>query len=121
MKLRSTLWAIAAAMLVFVWHYSWAQTPPGLNRPPLEQLQLPSGEPYIYGWQLMTGAERELMQQRLSRTQSEEERQQIQADHHRQMEERARQQGYTLPDESRMHHQSMMHQQMKKHRRGKPG
>lgn len=121
MNLRSTLWAVAAAMLAFVWNYSWAQSPPGPYRSPLEQLLLPPGEPYLYGWQLMTGAERELMQQRLSRAQSEEERQQIRVDHHRQMEERARQQGYSLPDESRMHNQSMMNRQMKKPRRGKPG
>jgi hypothetical protein len=121
MKPGTILWAVATAMLAFVWNDSWAQSPQGSYRSPLEQLQLPPGEPYLYGWQLMTGAERELMQQRLSRAQSEEERQQIQADHHRQMEERARQQGYSLPNDSHMRNQSMMHQQLKKPRRGKPG
>jgi hypothetical protein len=49
--------------------------------------------------------------------QSEEERRQIEASHHQQMQERAKQQGYTLPEDKGLHNQSML--QQKKHRRGK--
>jgi serine phosphatase RsbU (regulator of sigma subunit) len=120
MKLRTLLWVLAAIMLSLVWNYSWAQTAQVPYRAPLEQLQLPTGEEYVYGWQLMTGAERDFLQQRLRRAQSEEERRQIEASHHQQMQERAMQQGYALPEEQSMRHQSMRRHSMKKHRRGKP-
>jgi hypothetical protein len=122
MNIRTILWTATSVMLLFVWNYSWAQTSPEPYKAPLEQLVPPPGEEPVYGWQLMTGAERDFLHERLNRAQTEQERQQIRADHHRQMEERARQMGYTLPDESQMHQQMMqqhMQQPMMKHRRGR--
>lgn len=119
MKLKTILWIIAATILSFVWGHAWAQTASEPYRAPLEQLVPPPGEAYLYGWQLMTGAERDLMHERLRRAQTEEERQQIQASHHQQIQERAKQQGYTLPEGPRMHSSSMMQRPIKKPRRGK--
>jgi hypothetical protein len=120
MNMRTILWIIATAILSFVWTFSWAQSAPEPYRAPLEQLVSPPGEPYIYGWQLMTGAERDLMHERLRRAQTEEERQQIHAIHHQQMQGRAKQMGYTLPEGPRMHNQAMqMRQPIKKQRRNK--
>ncbi len=65
----------------------------------LERLQLPKGQKYIYGWQLMTGAERASINDRLRRAASERERAQIRADHRVQMDERASKLGYTLTAE----------------------
>lgn len=119
MKPRTILWIIAATILSFTWVHSWAQTAFEPYRAPLEQLVPPRGEDYIYGWQLMTGSERDFMHERLRRAQTKEERQQIQASHHQQMQERAKQQGYTLPEERGMHNQYMLQQPMKKHRQRK--
>jgi hypothetical protein len=65
----------------------------------LERLQLPKGQKYIYGWQLMTGAERASINDRLRRATSERERAQIRADHRAQMDERASKLGYSLTAE----------------------
>jgi hypothetical protein len=121
MNIRTILWGTTSAMLLFVWFHAWAQTAPEPYRAPLQQLVPPSGEEPVYGWQLMTGAERDLIHERLSRAQSVQEREQIRADHHRQMQDRARQMGYNLPEEPGMHQQMMqqhMQQPMMKHRRG---
>ncbi|MGB8339931.1 MAG: hypothetical protein WCD07_02240 [Burkholderiales bacterium] len=104
MNIRTILWTVASVILLFAWGYSWAKNAPDTFHARLEQLVPPPGDANIYGWQLMTGAERDFLHEKLNRVQSEEERQQIQADHHRQMQERAKQQGYTLPEGPRMHH-----------------
>jgi len=56
------------------------------------------GQP-VYGSQLMNEQERLEYRQRMRNATSEEERQQIRAEHHQRMQERAQQQGVTLPDE----------------------
>lgn len=55
--------------------------------------------PPVYGSQLMNEQERLEHQQRMRNAASDEERQQIRAEHHNRMQERARQQGVTLPEE----------------------
>jgi len=55
--------------------------------------------PPVYGSQLMTEQERQEHRQRMRSATSDEERQQIRHEHHQRMQERARQQGVTLPDE----------------------
>ncbi len=54
--------------------------------------------PPVYGSQMMTEQERLEYRQRMRNATSDEERQQIRADHHQLMQERARQQGVTLPE-----------------------
>ena len=51
----------------------------------------------IYGSQLMTQQERLEYQQRIRSAKSQAERQRIRSEHHAQMQERARQEGVTLP------------------------
>jgi hypothetical protein len=56
-------------------------------------------EQQVYGSQLMNEQERLDYRQRLRNAPSEEERQQIRAEHHQRMQERARQMGVTLPEQ----------------------
>ena len=53
----------------------------------------------VYGSQLMTQQERTEYQARMRATKTNEEREQIRAQHHKEMQVRAKQQGTTLPDE----------------------
>lgn len=53
----------------------------------------------VYGSQLMTEQERAEYQARMRAATTEQEREQIRLEHHAQMQERAKQQGVTLPDE----------------------
>ncbi len=52
----------------------------------------------IYGYQLMTPAERDEYRDRMRAAQSAEERQKIRAEHHAEMQKRAEERGVTLPD-----------------------
>lgn len=52
----------------------------------------------VYGWELMTPSERQAFQTRMRNATSAEEREQIRAEHHAQMQVRAEAQGVTLPD-----------------------
>lgn len=63
-----------------------------------EMTQTQKQEP-VYGSQLMTQKERIEYRNRLRAANTEQERQQIRMEHHRQMQERAREQGMVLPDE----------------------
>jgi len=53
----------------------------------------------IYGSQLMTEEERLLHRERMRSAQSEEEREQIRLEHHKEMQQRAQKLGIELPDE----------------------
>lgn len=55
-------------------------------------------DPPIYGRQLMSEAEQRAYRQKMRTATSAEEREQIRAQHHRQMQERAQARGVTLPD-----------------------
>ncbi len=52
----------------------------------------------IYGWQLMTPEERNEYRQRMSTAKTAQEREQIRAEHHAEMQKRAEASGVTLPD-----------------------
>ena len=52
----------------------------------------------IYGSQIMTQQERNEFQGRLRNARTEKERNQIRNEHHQKMQQRAKKQGYTLPD-----------------------
>lgn len=53
----------------------------------------------IYGSQLMTQQERLQYREQMRNAKTAQEREQLRLQHHRQMQERARQRGVTLPDE----------------------
>ena len=53
----------------------------------------------IYGSQLMTLKERNEHRAKLRAAKTEQEREQIRLEHHKQMQERAKERGVTLPDE----------------------
>lgn len=60
---------------------------------------LAQGAPQIYGSQFMTEQERFAYRQRFQNAPSAEERERIRGEHHQNTQERARQQGVTLPDQ----------------------
>ncbi len=53
----------------------------------------------IYGSQLMTPQERASYQKRMQSAKTAQEREQIRAEHHKQMQARAKERGMTLPEE----------------------
>ncbi|HSN18338.1 MAG TPA: hypothetical protein VLV87_09005 [Gammaproteobacteria bacterium] len=52
----------------------------------------------VYGWQLMTPEERAAYQAKMRAAKTAKERAAIRAQHHKEMQERAKQQGVTLPE-----------------------
>lgn len=52
----------------------------------------------VYGSQLMTAQERRALHQKIRAAKTDEERQQIRAEHHAAMQARAKERGVTLPD-----------------------
>ena len=52
----------------------------------------------VYGWQLMTPEEREQHRAKMRSFKTEEEREQYRLEHHKEMQERARERGVTIPD-----------------------
>ena len=52
----------------------------------------------VYGWQLMTPAERDAYRQQMRNTRTAQEREALRAQHHQQMQQRARERGLRLPD-----------------------
>lgn len=69
------------------------------NPPPRKYKKAPaaSGGDVIYGSQLMTPQERAAYREKIRNAKTAEERARIRAEHHKEMQERARQQGKTLP------------------------
>ena len=61
----------------------------------------------VYGYQLMTTAERDAYRERMRAARTVEEREQIRLDHHAQMQARAIEQGVSLPDMPMMRGQGM--------------
>jgi hypothetical protein len=68
--------------------------------PPPTQRQL--REPPVYGWQLMTPAEREAFHRQMMAAQTPEEHEQLRQTHHALMAERAKERGVALPPEPMM-------------------
>jgi len=52
----------------------------------------------VYGWELMTDAERNEYRERMRNMRTDAEREAFRLEHHKQMQERARERGVTLPD-----------------------
>lgn len=69
---------------------------PGFAADPPAQKQ---AQEQVYGSQLMTEQERSAYQSKMRAAKTNEEREQIRAQHHKEMQVRAKQQGVTLPDE----------------------
>lgn len=62
------------------------------------QTQEPMREP-IYGAEMMTELERNRYRERMRAASTDQERAQVRAEHHRQMQQRAKDRGVALPDE----------------------
>ena len=59
-------------------------------------------EQQVYGYQLMTEQERIEHQNKMRSLRTAEERERYRQEHHKKMQERAKQQGLSLPDQPRM-------------------
>ena len=64
-----------------------------------DRQELRNSEDSVYGWQLMNEEERRAHRRQMRLLQTEEERERYRLEHHRLMQERARDRGVTLPDE----------------------
>ena len=91
MKLNTLLVALAA-----VWISGGALAQPAGDVPPVDD-NVP-----IYGSQIMTPQERAEHRDRMRAARTAEEREQVRAEHHERMVERAKERGVTLPDEPPM-------------------
>ena len=78
-----------ASSLLFAIPAAFAADPPAQNQ----------AQEQVYGSQLMTPQERTEYQAKMRAAKTNEEREQIRAQHHEEMQERAKQRGMTLPDE----------------------
>ncbi|MDP1929787.1 MAG: hypothetical protein Q8K62_14875 [Thiobacillus sp.] len=78
-----------ASSLLLAFNPAFAADPPMQNQ----------AQEQVYGSQLMTMQERTEYQARMRAAKSMEAREKIRAEHHKEMQVRARQQGVTLPDE----------------------
>ena len=65
---------------------------------PLAGFTLAEQERNVYGWELMSPQEREAHREKMRSFQTEQEREQSRMEHHQRMQERAEEQGVTLPD-----------------------
>jgi hypothetical protein len=63
--------------------------------------QVQEQDKMIYGWQLMSTEERAQHRAKMQSLNTEQERQAYRAEHHKQMQARAKEQGVTIPDEPR--------------------
>lgn len=93
MKKRIYLFAVASLGLITASSYVLAAE---LDRDQ-SQDQLRTQD-RIYGYQLMTQEERTQYRQRMRNATTAQERERIRMEHHKQMQERAKQRGITLPD-----------------------
>lgn len=84
------------ALLIAATSGAWAQE---AKTPVKEQAktQTQQQEP-IYGSQLMTQQERNAHRAKMRAAKTDQEREQIRLEHHKQMQERAKERGVTLPD-----------------------
>jgi hypothetical protein len=64
-------------------------------------------EEQVYGWELMTQQERNEHRTKMQNLHTEEEREQYRIEHHKQMQERAKQQGVTLPEAPQYRNKNM--------------
>ncbi len=86
------------ALLLAVSSSIWAQD---AAAPVKEKSQAQKRE-QIYGSQLMTQQERNAHRAKIRDAKTEQEREQIRLEHHKQMQERAKERGVSLPDEPPM-------------------
>lgn len=71
----------------------------GQAQPQQRQQTQEQAQERIYGSQLMTDQERNEYRNRMRAATTEQERVQLRAEHHRQMQQRAKERGVTLPDD----------------------
>lgn len=96
MKRKLLYAALLAAMLPAAGHVALAADQAQDRLQTQDQLR---EQDQIYGSQLMTEQERNEYRNRMRAAKTEQEREQIRAEHHERMKVRAREKGVTLPDE----------------------
>ena len=93
---RKTAFLVATLSMAIV-SAAFAGEPPA---PAVQTAQAgPGAGGQIYGSQLMTQQERLQYREQMRNAKTAQQREQLRLEHHRQMQERARQRGVTLPDQ----------------------
>jgi hypothetical protein len=101
MKRNALYTAVVAAVLALAGtSFAADQTRDQLRTqdPTSDQLKTRDQDDPVYGSQLMTNQERIQYRNRMRAAKTVEEREQIRLEHHKQMQERAKERGVTLPD-----------------------
>ena len=94
-KRTGAILALAALSMTTAWADEKAQS---MERETNRVEQREEVREQVYGYQLMTPAERDAYRQRMRAARTVEEREQIRQEHHAAMQVRAREQGVSLPD-----------------------
>jgi len=89
--------AVLAVITASAWSADAMQSVPPSKAQPQTQKQI--RDQYIYGRQLMTVTERKEYLAKMRAAKTAEERERIRAEHHTQMQIRAKERGVTIPDE----------------------
>lgn len=87
---------VVGATLAFIGTVSVGSTCAAPAAPAASATQ--DGRGTVYGWELMTPQERQQFRDRMRNTTTAQEREKIRAEHHKEMQERARERGVTLPE-----------------------
>jgi len=89
--------AVLAVITASAWSADAMQSVPPSKAQPQTQKQIRDRD--IYGHQLMTVTERKEYRAKMRTAKTAEERERIRAEHHTQMQIRAKERGVTIPDE----------------------
>lgn len=98
LRIRRAVGGVALAGSLLVSGAVLAQPAEQANEGAQERAQTQAEERQVYGWELMSAQERQAYGERMRNAGSAEEQARIRAEHHAQMQARARAQGVTLPD-----------------------
>lgn len=97
-RISTTAASIGAAFAIVTGVGAFAQSP--VPAQVQAQTRAETQERAIYGSQLMTQQERTEYQQRMRELKTQEERDQFRKEHHTKMQERAKERGMKLPDDT---------------------
>ena len=98
MRIRTMILTLLFGLLASSLSVHAQDTPVQTQQKAKERVQEQKQE-QIYGSQLMTQEERNTFREKMRAAKTQEEREKIRLEHHKEMQERAKAKGVTLPDE----------------------
>ncbi|HCU54656.1 MAG TPA: hypothetical protein DIC36_10410 [Gammaproteobacteria bacterium] len=90
---------LAGVVLALAAASAWSADPVGTKAQQQTQTQQQVRDQDMYGYQLMTPQERDAHRAKMRSAKTVEEQERIRAEHHTQMQIRAKERGVTIPDE----------------------